>query len=109
MIRFKKNEIGYDNIKAFASTAADLSFIKNKSVDFVFANGLLCSMANDRQLAVSEIKRIIKPKGHAYLSLGSPPPFGFVDEAEWQVILEEFKLVSGGSYKELWAVVSLDK
>ena len=108
-IRKKVEEGGYRNIEAIASTAADLSFIIDKSVDFVFANGLLCSMANDRQLAVSEIKRIIKPKGHAYLSIGSPPPFGFVDEAEWQDILEEFKLVSGGSYKELWAVVSLEK
>ncbi|TFH43225.1 MAG: class I SAM-dependent methyltransferase [ANME-2 cluster archaeon] len=108
-VRKKAEEGGYRNIEAITSTAADLSFIKDKSVDFVFANGLLCSMANDRQMAVSEIKRIIKPKGHAYLSLGSPPPFGFVDEAEWQGILEEFKVVSGGSYKELCAVVSLDK
>jgi SAM-dependent methyltransferase len=108
-IRKKVEEGSYRNIEAIASTAADLSFIIDKSVDFVFANGLLCSMANDRQMAISEIKRIIKPKGHAYLSLGSPPPFGFVDEAGWLGILEEFKVASGGSYKELWAMVSLDK
>jgi ubiquinone/menaquinone biosynthesis C-methylase UbiE len=32
---------GYRNIESHASSAADLSFIKDKSVDFVFANGLL--------------------------------------------------------------------
>jgi 2-polyprenyl-3-methyl-5-hydroxy-6-metoxy-1,4-benzoquinol methylase len=32
---------GYHNIEAHASSASDLSFIKDRSVDFVFANGLL--------------------------------------------------------------------
>ena len=32
---------GYRNIEAHASSAADLSFIKDSSVDFVFANTLL--------------------------------------------------------------------
>ena len=32
---------GYHNIESHASSAADLSFIKDRSVDFVFANGLL--------------------------------------------------------------------
>lgn len=32
---------GYLNIEAHASSASDLSFIKDRSVDFVFANGLL--------------------------------------------------------------------
>ena len=38
----KKAEKGrYQNIEAHASSASDLSFIQDKSVDFVFANGLL--------------------------------------------------------------------
>ena len=38
----KKVEKGnYHNIESHASSAADLSFIKDRSVDFVFANGLL--------------------------------------------------------------------
>ena len=38
----KKVEKGsYDNIEAHASSAADLSFIEDGSVDFVLANGLL--------------------------------------------------------------------
>jgi ubiquinone/menaquinone biosynthesis C-methylase UbiE len=32
---------GYHNIESHASSAADLSFIKDRSVDFVFANTLL--------------------------------------------------------------------
>ena len=64
-------------------------------------------MANDRQLSVSEIKRILKPTGQAYVSLGAGPPLGFVGKAEWEVILEGFTVEQGGSYKEKWAVVSL--
>ena len=38
----KKAEKGrYHNVEAHASSAADLSFIDDGSVDFVFANGLL--------------------------------------------------------------------
>ena len=64
-------------------------------------------MTDDRQLSVSEMKRILKTNGRAYLSLGVGPPFGFVDHEEWEQILKEFKVEQGGSYKEKWAVVSL--
>ena len=64
-------------------------------------------MAQDRQLFVSEIKRILKPTGQAYLSLGAGPPFGFVDQAEWEHILEGFRLEQEGSWQKKWAVVSL--
>ena len=103
----KTKKGGYCNIEAYASSASDVSFIKDRSVDFVLANGLLCSMSDHRQLAVNEIKRFLKPKGQAYLSLGAGPPFGFVDQAEWENILEGFKIEQGGSYKEKWAVVSV--
>ncbi len=66
-------------------------------------------MAHDRQLSVSEIKRILKEKGQVYLSLGAGPPFGFVDQAEWEKILEGFRVEQGGNFKEKWAVVSLKK
>jgi len=103
----KAKKGGYRNIKAHASSASNVSFIKDRSVDFVLANGLLCSMADHRQSAVNEIKRILKVKGLAYLSLGAGPPFGYVDQAEWENILEGFKIEQGGSYKEKWAVVSV--
>ena len=95
---------GYRNIEAYASSASDVSFIKDRSVDFVLANGLLCSMSDHRQLAVNEIKRILKPKGQAYLSLGAGRPFGFVDQAEWENILEGFKVEQGVVTKKsgLW-------
>ena len=56
---------------------------------------------------MNEIKRILKSTGQAYISLGAGPPFGFVDRAEWEQILEEFRVKQGGSYKEKWAVVSV--
>jgi len=64
-------------------------------------------MAYDRQLSVSEMKRILKATGKAFISLGAGSPFGFVDQREWERILEEFKVEQGGSYKEKWALVSL--
>ena len=64
-------------------------------------------MAHDRQLSVNEIKRILKEKGQAYLSLGAGPPLGFVGQAEWEKVLKEFRVEQGGSYKEKWAVVSV--
>jgi SAM-dependent methyltransferase len=32
---------GYHNIEAYSASAANLSFIKDKSIDFILANGLL--------------------------------------------------------------------
>jgi hypothetical protein len=64
-------------------------------------------MADNRQLSVNEMKRILKAEGKAYLSLGTGPPLGFVDKAEWEKIIEGFRVEQGGSFKEKWAVVSL--
>jgi len=64
-------------------------------------------MAHDRQLSVKEIKRILKSNGQAYLSLGFPPPLGFVDKAEWEKILEGFRVERRGGSIEKWAVVFL--
>ena len=102
----KVEKSGYHNIDAYTSSASDLSFIENRSVDFVLANGLLCSMVAHRQSAVDEIKRIVKSTGKAYLSLGSPPPLGFVDRVEWEKILEGFKVERRGGFLQKWALVS---
>jgi SAM-dependent methyltransferase len=104
-IKNKAEKRGCRVVEAHESTAADLSFIKNGTVDFVFANGLLCSMAVDRPSGVAEIKRILKPAGRAYLSLGAAPPWGYVDRAEWSQILEGFHVHEGGAYEERWAIV----
>ena len=104
----KADKRDYCNIEAHASSASDLSFIKDGSVDFVLANGLLCSMAPQyHESAVNEIRRILKPEGQAYLSLGSPPPLGFVGRAEWEKILEGFRVERrGNGFIQKWAVVS---
>jgi ubiquinone/menaquinone biosynthesis C-methylase UbiE len=105
-IKNKAEKRGCQVVEAYESTASDLSFIKDGSVDFIFANGLLCSMAVDRPSAVAEIKRILKPTGQAYLSLGAAPPWGYVDRAEWSQILEGFHVDEGGAYEERWAIVT---
>ncbi len=106
-LKKKAHKGGCHNIEAHASSAADVGFIKDKSVDFVLSNGLLCSMFDHRKSAVNEIKRILKPGGHAYICLGFGPPLGYVDKSEWEKILKEFKVERGGIFKEKWALVSL--
>jgi len=106
-IEKKMDKEGYHNIEAHASSASELGFIKDGSVNFVLANGLLCSMANHRQDAVKEIKRILKPDGLAYLSLGFPPPLGFVNRAEWEKILDGFRVERSGGFIQRWAMVSV--
>ncbi len=66
-------------------------------------------MADHRQLAVIEIKRILKATGRAYLSLGAPRPLGFVGNAEWERTLNEFRVERRGGLFEKWAVVSLKR
>lgn len=97
---------GYRNIEVHDTSAHDLYFIPDGSVDFVLANGLLCSMKDQRPSAVNEIKRILKPTGQAYLSLGAPPPLGYVNRAEWERILEGFNVERRGGFLQKWAVVS---
>jgi len=105
----KANKHGYSNIEAYASSASDLSFIKDKSVDFVLANGLLCSMApHHHESTVNEIKRILKPQGQAYIAVDRGR-FSYVGESEWEKILEGFKIEQRGDPKmgDRWAVVSI--
>ena len=103
----KADKRGFHNIEVHATSASGLGFIKNGSVDFVLANGLLCVMSGNREAAVNEIKRIMKPNGKAYLSLGSPPPLGHVNGTEWKKILEGFKVERRGGFLQKWALVSM--
>ena len=105
----KANKHGYSNIEAYASSASDLSFIKDGSVDFVLANGLLCSMApQHHESTVNEIKRILKPEGQAYIAVDRGR-FSYVRESEWERILEGFRIERRGDPKmgDRWAVVSI--
>lgn len=92
---------GYPQITAIETSATDLGAIANQSINFIFANGLLCSMEYGRKDAVSEMKRILKPDGFAYISLGSGPTFGLVNENEWNELKTGFTVVNGGEYKNL--------
>ena len=108
-VQKKVDRSGYHNIELHTTSAADLSFIKDESVDFVLANGLLCSMSDQRPSAVKEIKRILKPNGQAYLSLGGPRPLGYVNRTEWEEILKGFKVKQRGQFFlgfQKWAIVS---
>ena len=106
MLQKKADMLGYHNIEAHTSSAADLSFIEDESINFVLANGLLCVMSGNRESAVNEIKRVMKPDGKAYLSLGSPPPLGHVNRMEWEKILEGFRVEARGCFLQKWALVS---
>jgi SAM-dependent methyltransferase len=106
-IRRRAEKKGFKNIEAVTASVEDLRFIKDRSVDFVLSNGLLCSMKGDRRAVVSEIERILKQDGVAYITLGASPPLGLVGEAEWNVILSRFSLVAGGPFKDLWAAVKV--
>ena len=83
---------GLKNIETRAVSASDLSFLKDASVDFVLSHGLLCSMApRCREAALSEMKRILKPDGLAYLSVAKGP-WSYVDSADWEEILKGFEV-----------------
>jgi ubiquinone/menaquinone biosynthesis C-methylase UbiE len=107
----KAGERGIRSIETRVSSAGDLSFIEDGTVDFVLAHGLLCSMApRERDSAVSEIKRILKPGGRAYISVAKGP-WSYVSRADWEKILEGFRIERKGSQgfviADRWAVVSL--
>jgi ubiquinone/menaquinone biosynthesis C-methylase UbiE len=106
----KAKNRGYDNIETHASSASDLNFIRDGAVDFVLAHGLLCSMApQQRESAVNEMRRILKPEGLAYISVARGP-WSYVDRPTWEKILEPFKVEQrhDGSmgFGERWATVT---
>lgn len=107
-LRARAERGGVRHIDAHACSAHDMGFIAPRSVDFVLARGLLCSMApRHHESAVSEIHRILKPGGRAYLSAARG--MGYVDSAEWERILEGFRVErrnGGFPLSDRWAVVS---
>ena len=100
---------GYHNIKTFTTSATDLSFIKDGSVDFILADGLLCSMApQHHDSATNEIRRILKPNAVAYLK-AAKGSWSYVDQTEWERILKVFNVKQQSDEDHdggRWAVVS---
>ncbi|MCG3259876.1 MAG: class I SAM-dependent methyltransferase [Candidatus Heimdallarchaeota archaeon] len=104
----KAKKRGYNNIEAYSSCASNLSFIEDNSIDFVFSNGLLCSIApKQRETAVEEIKRILKPNGLAFLS-AARASYSYMNTEEWENIIEGFKIIRREDKRSLYsAEVSL--
>jgi len=96
-------------IKTHTTSAANMKQIPDQSADFVFANGVLCCMA-DHDGAVEEIKRILKPNGLTYLSVTRLFRKGDsrgVRREEWNRILTEFSVKEKGEgIINRWALVS---
>ena len=104
----KLEKDSHNIIETHASSASDLNFIKDGSVDFVLANGLLCSIAPQQlESAVREMKRILKLEGKAYLSAAKG--WGsYMNEEKWNKILEGFRVELSGDpmIGDRWALVS---
>lgn len=111
VLKAESKHKGFQNIiDARTTSAANLQFIPDRSVDFAFANGVLCCMT-DHVGAVGEIKRILKPNGLAYISVTKvfrkKDPKA-VTIQEWKRILAGFKVQEmGEGLTNRWATVSL--
>lgn len=83
----------YHNIESHTCSTANLDFIADETVDFVLADGLLCCVApQDHARTVSEIKRILKPDGKAYL-VGGSGCISYLNDEEWEDILKGFNVM----------------
>jgi ubiquinone/menaquinone biosynthesis C-methylase UbiE len=88
----KAGKKGLRNVEARMESAARLGFVPDGSVDFALCHGLFCSMApSERGAAISELKRILKPDGLAYLSVATGP-WSYVGREDWEAILGEFEV-----------------
>jgi len=108
-VESKAAKRGYDNIEGHATSAANLSFIADETVDFVLAHALLCSVSpQDHRSTIKEIKRVLKSDGKAFLSCGTGRG-SYADDAEWEEILEGFEVQQRnykGRFDDHWALVS---
>jgi ubiquinone/menaquinone biosynthesis C-methylase UbiE len=98
-LKAKMSARGLQNIvEAQTTSAASLKFIPDQSIDFAFANDVLCCMVDHRG-AIDEIKRILKPHGLCYLSvtkLYRKRDPRAVTKEEWHQILEGFDVQETG-------------
>lgn len=89
----KAGKSNHQNINASVESAAQQRSIQDRSLDFVFANLVLCCMA-DHDGALREIKRTLKTDGIAYLSIAKDFRSGSnkVSGREWRSILRGFRV-----------------
>lgn len=112
MLRTKARKKGYEKIiESKVTSPADLTFIPDSSVDFVFANCVLCYI-RDRVVETREIKRILKKReGQAYFSipnvLRNKKDQLAVSKEEWRQLFTDFDVLDQrAGILSLWAVVS---
>ena len=104
---------GFENtIEAHVSSASNVGFIPDASVDFVFANGLFCCMTDHLGAAI-EINRILKkePYGTAYLSVTKfarkSDPRALAKDEWIKLVSANFNVLGQGeSFASRWAHVS---
>ncbi|PVU77426.1 class I SAM-dependent methyltransferase [Sulfolobus islandicus] len=107
-LKEKVQKLSLNNVIPYVAPAQKLEFIKDKSIDFVFSNLMLCC-TSDHNGAIKEIKRILKDNGLAYISVTRS--FLIKDKMdvsgdEWKKILGQFKIIrEGKNLMERWAVV----
>lgn len=107
----KAKKLGLESVvKAYASSASRIDFIPDKTVDFVFAHGLLCCMSDHRG-AVTQIKRILSKTGVAYMGVTRSARKNdalAINQDEWENILRGFEVIerNDGIFTR-WATLSL--
>lgn len=103
-----KREKVEDVVEAHAVSASKVDFIPDLSVNFVFANGLICCMT-DHEGAIRQIDRIMKPEGKAYISVTRAfikKDARSVSSAEWNQMLSRFKVIEHREgIAQRWALV----
>jgi len=99
----------YKNIEPHTSSASNLNFINDNSIDFILANGLFCSMApQHHEATIMEMKRILKPSGLVFISVAKGK-MSYVDDQGWEKILSEFKVKRNENRKsDRWAEVTVE-
>ncbi len=98
-------------IEARLSSASEIDFIPDASVDFVFAHGLLCCM-KDHSGTLRQIGRVLSKEGKAYLSVtrfSRKQDPRSVTADEWEKTLALFHVIRSGQGLFIrWALVSKD-
>ena len=100
----KVREKGIANIIVSADSASNLQSIPDASIDFLLSHLVICCM-HDHAGAISEINRVLKKDGVAFISVTS---FGMkgdrkhVSRSEWRQMLSKFNVLEEGRRLTSW-------
>jgi ubiquinone/menaquinone biosynthesis C-methylase UbiE len=110
-VKTKAEARGLTHLDGRVSSASDVRFIQDASVDVLYGKGLLCCTA-DHAGALREIRRVLRKGGAAYLSVRKGGPKTDprrVDKSEWSQILAGFSVERRGEgLTNRWAWVTTD-